>query len=137
MLLTHRFRVSFLMAMTLAIVLVWSLAGDARSTELTRSAELIMVEEENCPYCDRFNAEIAEAYPKTTEGKTAPLRRVDAHDPWPSDLADIKPENRTPTFILINDGKEVDRMYGYNGDEFFWFLLNEMLQKLETEIPKG
>lgn len=99
----------------------------------THAAQLVMVEEQHCPYCERFNAEIAPIYPKTTEGKLAPLRRIDIADGWPDDLSDIKPETLTPTFILIEDNKEIGRLYGYQGDEFFWFLLGQLFEKLESD----
>ena len=50
------------------------------------AAELLMLERPGCLWCARFNAEIAPAYPKTEEGRIAPLRRFDITDPWPSDL---------------------------------------------------
>lgn len=34
--------------------------------------ELVMIEQAGCVYCERFNTEIAPAYPKTEEGKRAP-----------------------------------------------------------------
>lgn len=97
------------------------------------AAELIVVEQDDCPYCKRFNHEIAEAYPKTAEGKLAPLRRVDLQEDWPADLANVPIERFTPTFILVENGQEVDRLIGYPGDEYFWFLLGEMLDKLPTK----
>ena len=94
------------------------------------AAELVMFEQAGCYWCGRFNADIAPAYEKTPEGRKAPLRRVDIHEPMPEDLAGIAVERFTPTFVLVEDGKEIGRMRGYPGDEFFWFLLNEMLEKL-------
>jgi len=94
------------------------------------AVELLMIEQAGCVYCEKFNDEIAQAYPKTDEGKLAPLRRVDLHDKWPEDLSQIRIERFTPTFVLVQDGKEVDRLRGYPGDEYFWFLLGEMLAKL-------
>ena len=92
-----------------------------------------MVEQEGCVYCEKFNREIAIAYPKTAEGKRAPLRRVDLHEPWPDDLSQIRIERFTPTFILVDNNKEYARITGYPGDEYFWFLLGEMLDKLDTD----
>jgi len=94
-------------------------------------AELLMIEQHDCPYCDRFNAEIAQAYPKTKEGNLAPLVRLQLHEPLPNKYEAIKPATVSPTFILVSDGVEVDRLLGYPGDEHFWFLLNEMLEKLQ------
>jgi len=101
------------------------------------SAQLIMVEETHCPFCARFNAEIAPVYPKTTEGNIAPLRRVSIDEGWPDDLSHIETESLTPTFILIQDNRELGRLYGYQGDEFFWFLLGELFEKLEPVTDKA
>lgn len=104
------------------------------------AAELLMLEQPGCVWCQRFNEEIAPAYARTDEGKRAPLRRVDITKDWPADLAHIRKERLTPTFILTDGGIEIDRMRGYAGDQFFWSLLDEMVAKLpgnaETVIPR-
>ena len=97
------------------------------------AAELVMLERPGCVWCRKWNEEIAPIYPKTPESKQAPLRRVDITRPWPADLAAIRADVYTPTFVLVADGREIDRLRGYPGDEFFWALLNEMLAKL----PEG
>ncbi len=94
------------------------------------AAELLVVEQDYCPFCERFNQEIAVAYPKTAEGQRAPLVRLQLDAVWPAPYTFIEPAAVTPTFILVSDGEEVDRLVGYPGDEHFWFLLNEMLDKL-------
>lgn len=94
------------------------------------AAELVMLERPGCAWCVRWHAEIGPAYPLTEEGRRAPLRRVDVTAPWPDDLADIGRERFTPTFVLMDGGVEVARLRGYPGDEFFWFLLDEMLSRL-------
>ena len=102
------------------------------------SAELIMMEQDACPWCERWHEEIGAIYNKTTEGKIAPLRVVDIHGDIPEDLKDIRIERFTPTFVLIEDGKEIDRLRGYTGDEFFWFLIGEMIKKLpKTSASQG
>lgn len=96
------------------------------------AAELIMVEEDFCPYCRKFHAEIGPIYPKTSEGKLAPLRSVDISDPLSEEIELAAPVTITPTFILVDKGKEVDRLLGYQGDDYFWFLIGKMLAKLEN-----
>lgn len=108
-----------------AITIAWTALVSA-----TYSAELIMMEQDACPWCERWHEEIGVIYNKTKEGKIAPLRVVNIHGDWPEDLADIRVERFTPTFVLIENGKEIDRLRGYTGDEFFWFLIGEMLKKL-------
>ena len=95
------------------------------------AAELVMFEAAGCPYCARWNREIAPIYPKTAEGKRAPLRRVDIAGPRPADLTGIPNIVYTPTFVLLEDGKEIGRIVGYNGDEIFWSLLTELFVKLD------
>ncbi len=96
-----------------------------------QSAELLILEQKGCAWCQRWNEEIAPVYPKTVLATRAPLRRVDIDKPWPEDLSNIRKEVFTPTFVLIEEGEEIARMRGYSGDEFFWFLLEEMLSKLD------
>ena len=88
---------------------------------------LIMVEEAGCLWCARFNSEIAETYPKTTEGRSAPLRRHDIHDGAPSGVVLGARLRFTPTFVLVSDGVEIGRIEGYPGEDFFWGLLGRML----------
>jgi len=118
------------MARPVKTFLFAALAAVAAATAAP-AAELVMFEQAGCAWCIRWNKEIGPAYPNTPEGRIAPLRRVDIHEPLPDDLAGIRKERFTPTFVLVENGEEVGRMRGYTGDEFFWFLLAEMLQKLD------
>ena len=116
--------------LTSAILAAFLAIGAIASAVMpARAAELIMIEQAGCVWCARWNAEIGVAYDKTPEGRAAPLRRVDLHAPWPQDLDAIRPERLTPTFVLSENGKELGRLRGYPGDEFFWVLLDEMLEK--------
>ena len=93
---------------------------------------LLMAEEDGCYWCAKWNEEIAHIYPKTTEGKTAPLRRYDLHSETPEVSFDRR-VHFTPTFILVQDGVEVGRVEGYPGEDFFWGLLNQMFE--QAQIP--
>ncbi len=116
------------------LVAAMLLATGILTSKAAVSAELLMLEQEGCAYCEKFDREIAPAYPKTAEGKIAPLRRIDINEKWPEDLADIKPTTLTPTFILIENNQESGRLYGYNGDEYFWFLLGELLENMQNDL---
>lgn len=105
------------------------LAGGVPAT----AAELVMLEQPGCVWCARFNSEIAPAWPKTEEGRLAPLRRVDITQDWPEDLSSVAKERFTPTFILMEDGEEIGRLRGYVGNEFFWYRIGELLAKLPTK----
>ncbi|WP_138934750.1 hypothetical protein [Roseovarius arcticus] len=96
------------------------------------AAELVMVEQEGCHWCAQWNAEIADIYPKTDEGTRAPLHRVDLRD-LPDDIEFTSPPVFTPTFVLVEGDKELARIEGYAGDEFFWFVLRKLLD--ENGVP--
>ena len=106
------------------IALATLLASPARA-DLT----LLMVEQPGCVYCARWDREIAPAYPKTEEGRLAPLRRVQLREPLPDDVTVERRATFTPTFILLDDGVETGRIEGYPGDEFFWPLLGALIEK--------
>jgi hypothetical protein len=107
----------------------------ASSAPGARAAELLMFEQAGCEWCQRWNAEIGPIYPKTAEGRAAPLRRLDIFQPLPDDLEYIIPGRFTPTFVLVEGGREIGRIRGYPGEDFFWGLLGELIEKLET--PDG
>jgi len=94
------------------------------------AAELVMFEQAGCAWCARWHAEIGPAYPRTAEGRAAPLRRVDLRAARPDDLKAIGGVVHTPTFVLVEDGREVGRILGYPGDAFFWGMLAELVAKL-------
>lgn len=93
------------------------------------AAELFMVEEPGCMWCARWNSEISEIYPKSPEGKAAPLHRIDIRDPLPENITLNSGLHFTPTFILVEDGQELSRIEGYPGEDFFWGLLGKMLRE--------
>lgn len=105
------------------------------SERVEADTKLIMVEQEGCHYCEKWLAEIGDRYHLTDEGRIAPLRRVFIEDTLPSDLPpEMASISITPTFVLVKDGLEVDRLYGYAGDQFFWGQLQEMLNKLPDHL---
>lgn len=98
----------------------------------TLAAELLMFERAGCVWCERWNAEIGPIYPKTPEGRFAPLRRIDLADGEPAGLSLAGRVRYTPTFILVDDGgREVGRVTGYLGEDAFWGLASAMIGKLE------
>ena len=107
------------------VVLLWM------PVETSADTYLYMAEEDGCYWCAKWDAEIAHIYPKTPEGSAAPLRRYDLRGETPN--VDLVSKVRfTPTFILVHRGKEVGRIEGYPGDEFFWALLNMLLSDAGT-----
>jgi len=125
-------------AMKLFTPLTLSLVMFASSALLpARAAELIMFEQAGCVWCQAFDREIAPIYPKTDEGRRAPLRRVDITRKRPPDLAFIEVERMTPLFVLIDKGREIGRIRGYPGDDHFWGLLGALIKKLDPARTGG
>lgn len=100
-----------------------ALAGQARA------AELVFFMSEACGICERWNDEIGGIYPKTDEAKVLPLRVQSVHDDMPADLAFVKGVAFTPTFVVVDDGKEVGRIVGYISDYFFWEQIGGLIKQ--------
>jgi hypothetical protein len=94
------------------------------------SAELVMFEAPLCEWCAAWDDEVGVVYHKTSEGRLAPLRRVALHQPRPADLAPIAGVRYSPTFVLLDQGREVGRIVGYPGEAHFWGLLQGLLENL-------
>jgi len=106
------------------------------ATAALADTRLIMVEEEGCIWCARWNEEISHIYPKTDEGQAAPLHRIDIRAPRPEDMTFARGLFFTPTFVLMVDGTEVSRIEGYPGEDFFWGLLRQMLTTANIAISE-
>ena len=98
-----------------------------------RAAELLMFERAGCAYCLRWNAEVAPSYVVSKEARRAPLRRVDLARGQPRDVSLVSPVRFTPTFVLVDQGKEIGRITGYMDNAMFWGLMEKMI----TVLPAG
>jgi hypothetical protein len=107
----------------LAAIVFLLLPGAAANAAGVR---LLMVEQAGCRYCIDWDREIGPKYPMSAEGRFAPLHRVKRED---ASLRDFKPVIYTPTFLVVQDGREVGRVTGYAGKLFFWEELDEQLVK--------
>jgi len=110
------------------------LIAGAFAASTARAAELVVFGSARCPYCLAWEREIGSAYAKTAEARQAPLRRIAIQAQRPADLARIKAVHVTPTFVLVDEGREVGRIVGYDGDREFWPQLRRLLARLH---PKG
>ncbi|MCA0424447.1 MAG: hypothetical protein LCH61_14215 [Proteobacteria bacterium] len=103
--------------------------GGLRASE--RALELVMVERAGCSWCERWNREVAPAYEKTAEGRRAPLRRHSLEIGQPR-LVLTEPVRFTPTFLLVEGGREIGRITGYLENGMFWGLLEAMLKRVDA-----
>ena len=98
-----------------------------------RAADLLMFETRGCPWCAAWHREVGPGYPKSTEGQRAPLRRLDLAEAEKAGVTFMTPIIASPTFVLVDKGREIGRITGYPGADFFWGLLAQMLAKLEPQ----
>lgn len=101
------------------------------------AAELVMFEHPACPHCRRWHAEIGPSYHATDEGRIAPLRRVHINDQSKAGISLESPVTFTPTFVLVEDGREVGRIVGYPGNDFFYGFLANLLERLPKDRQPG
>ena len=115
-----------------AVYLATLLCASLFALVQARAAELVMFERAGCPWCARWDAEVAPSYGKTREGQFAPLRRHNVDRGQPKDIALERPVRYTPTFVLVDEGKEVARITGYMDNAMFWGTLMPLIAKLKT-----
>ncbi|MFP4043184.1 MAG: thioredoxin family protein [Rhodosalinus sp.] len=99
------------------------------TVRLAAAADLVMVEQPGCAYCEAWMRDVAPEYPLTAEGRFAPLITVEKRDAPPKGMTFARPVVYTPTFVLVEDGQELARIEGYPGEDFFWGLLARMLEE--------
>jgi thioredoxin-related protein len=114
--------------MRLGLFLATFLMGLLPFLANAQDVRLVMVEQHGCIYCLHWDREVAPEYPKTAEGLTAPLWRVQIDD-VPDELVLKSRPVLTPTFILVRDGQELARLEGYPGEDFFWPMLSQMIEQ--------
>lgn len=101
------------------------------SANAAGAGELIMFDRKGCPWCAKWHAEIGvQGYAQTREGTEAPLRVHMLGKPMPADIKKLMPIVGTPTFVLVHNGKEIDRFEGYPGKQIFFGRLQLAIDKL-------
>ncbi|WBU56962.1 SoxS protein [Paracoccus sediminicola] len=98
--------------------------------------QLLMIRQDGCLYCARWESDIGAAYDDRPEGRAAPLMRINMHGPWPDGLALDRRPHLTPTFILVQNGQETGRIEGYPGEDEFWRRLSGILTENGVEISR-
>lgn len=115
----------FLLACILLMV-----SAAASAAEDRRQVELVMFELGTCIYCAVWNDAVGKTYAATVAGRRAPLRRVYLTDPRPDDLKDVAGIRMTPTFVLLDEGREIGRIHGYANSDLFWSELKRLLHRM-------
>lgn len=102
------------------------------AVQAAQAAELVYFNSTACSVCEQWDEEVGVLYHKTDEAQRLPLRPQDIHDDKPADLAFVKGVAFTPTFVMIEDGKEVGRIVGYISDYFFWQQVAGLIKKSDS-----
>jgi len=89
--------------------------------------EVLVVEIDNCIYCGLFRRDVAPAYTTSPRAKSAPLRYVNINAPDVDRLSLQAPIDTVPTVLVVDNGREVGRISGYVGPEFFFHSLSQLL----------
>ncbi len=93
------------------------------------AAELVLFEFDGCLWCEQWKRDVGGYYAKTAEGKIAPIVLADLFDPRPARFQSVYPVRATPTFVLVDKGREIGRITGYSDPESFWVDLGKLLAK--------
>jgi len=86
---------------------------------------LVMVTSDYCPFCQAWERDVGVVYDKSPYAPSLPLTRVDMGSEMPEGVVLQTPIVGTPTFLIIQDGREIDRQRGYDDAEMFWWWLSE------------
>lgn len=108
---------------TMAVIMVLALPASAK--------QLLMIEEAGCTWCELWDEEVGTIYANTEEGRKAPLVRHDIDDFPAGNLELDGSVHYAPTFIVVENGRELGRIVGYPGEDFFWQLLGQLLNEAE------
>ena len=90
-------------------------------------SNLLMITADYCVYCQIWEKEIGEIYPKTDIAKSFPLERIELDKYSLSNDLDNYETKITPTFVFFKEKEEIGRIIGYSSAEMFWGQVDEIL----------
>lgn len=88
---------------------------------------LVVMEAPGCDYCEIFRRDVLPAYEASERAKDMPVRFVDINDAAADALGLEGPVDVVPTFVVLKDNKEIGRIPGYTGPEYFFHHINYLL----------
>ena len=119
------------------LLMAGAIAAIGRRAAGASLPSFVLLERHDCPWCRRWHREVGVASWNGSDlGQRAPLRRVDLAQGLPPDLGFVMGWRFTPTFVLIEDGREIGRIIGYQGDLFFWQQAEALLARLPPNRPR-
>ena len=91
--------------------------------------KLLMITADYCIYCQIWEKEIGNIYPKTEISKIFPLERIELDEYLISNDSDNYETKITPTFVFFEENQEIGRIIGYSSAEMFWWQVDEILDR--------
>ena len=94
--------------------------------------KLLMITADYCIYCQIWEKEIGNIYPKTEISKSFPLERIELDEYlFDNDIDDTNNYETkiTPTFVFYRGNNEIGRITGYSSAETFWWQVDEILDR--------
>ena len=91
--------------------------------------KLLMITADYCVYCQIWEKEIGEIYPKTDIAKSFPLERIELDEHSIRSDLDNNETKITPTFVFFKEKEEIGRIIGYSSAEMFWWQVDEILDR--------
>ena len=91
--------------------------------------KLVMITADYCVYCQIWEKEIGEIYPKTDISKSFPLERIELDENSISNDSGNYETKITPTFVFFKENEEIGRIIGYTSAEMFWWQVDEILDR--------
>ncbi len=122
-----------MMKFLLAFAALWMLMAAAHA-----ETQLLYIFASDCGACNKFQREVGDIYPKTQESRVLPMAKIELAQ-WRAGTSqlnqcDTKEVFGTPTFILLEDCVETDRITGYANDELFWLALTRMVNHAQRGV---
>ena len=90
-------------------------------------SKLLMITADYCVYCQIWESEIGNIYPKTDIAKIFPLERIELDEHSIRNDLDSNETKITPTFVFFKEKEEIGRIIGYSSAEMFWWQVDEIL----------
>ncbi len=105
-------------------------ALDVGAAPNTSRLQLIVMEAPGCTYCKVFRRDILPSFATSERGKALPVRFLDVNDLERANLTLDSSVDMVPTFVLVQDRREVGRIAGYVGPAAFFQSIGHLLSTL-------
>lgn len=88
------------------------------------AAELVVYDAKDCVISKRFHREVAGDYGVSKGSRVFPMRQVDINE-GDAGIVLEQAVTLTPTFVFVDEGREIARVTGYPGRELFLRIVDE------------